>query len=168
MSAAVGHVVILGLMATGKTTVGDLLAARVGRPMRDSDRDIELRTGHTGREITAAQGVDALHHLEEEVLLDALAADEPTVICAAAWVVEAERCRAAIAERATAVWLDLPVSAILDRIDAQRHRRPVTAAELQELATRRAPLFRAVADLVVDAGQPAEAIVEEVELGLAH
>lgn len=159
--------VILGLMASGKTTVADALAARLGRPVRDSDRDIEARTGHTGREITAAEGVDALHHLEEEVLLDALSAEEPTVISAAAWVVESDRCRAAIMECSTAVWLDLPVPDILERIGRQEHRRPVTPAELEALAARRAPLFRQVADLVIDARQPADTIVDDLAARLA-
>lgn len=44
------HVVLLGMMGSGKTTVGELLAAQINRPYCDSDREIERITGRTGRQ----------------------------------------------------------------------------------------------------------------------
>ncbi len=51
MTRAARHVVLVGLMGSGKTTVGRLLAARLGRPLVDSDAVIEGTTGRTVREI---------------------------------------------------------------------------------------------------------------------
>ncbi|HEY4752428.1 MAG TPA: shikimate kinase, partial [Candidatus Limnocylindrales bacterium] len=69
----VRHVVLLGTMGSGKTTVGRLLAERLGRPLRDSDPEIEAATGYTAREIRDRDGPDALHDLEARLLLSTLA-----------------------------------------------------------------------------------------------
>jgi len=50
------HLVLVGLMASGKTTVGQTLAARLGRPFVDNDVVLERRTGRSAREIAAADG----------------------------------------------------------------------------------------------------------------
>ncbi len=76
------HVVIIGLMGAGKTSVGRRLAERLGRTWRDSDADIEAATGATVRELRDREGVDAMHARESAQLLDALATTEPSVISA--------------------------------------------------------------------------------------
>ena len=152
------HVVVMGLMGAGKSTVAEALARRLSRPWRDSDRDIEARTGRTGREIAAQQGVDELHRLEEAVLLDALAELPDQVIAAAGWVVESTRCRAAL-EPATVVFLDVEPAELQRRMASGRHRRALSTDELDRLVAARSPLFHQVADLVVDAnGRPGDVV----------
>ena len=53
------HIVLVGMMGAGKTTVGQLLAERLGRRMVDSDELIEARTGRTVREIYETDGEPA-------------------------------------------------------------------------------------------------------------
>ena len=158
------HVVVLGLMGAGKSTIAERLAARLHRPWRDSDSDIEAATGRTGREVAAdpAEGVDALHRLEEAVLLDALATDEPLVISAAGWVVEAARCRVQMRSRAFVVWLQAPADVLRARMATGQHRRASAPNELETLIERRTPLFQSVSDLVLDATDPPDALVAEV------
>src|SRR5689334_14413518 len=67
------HVVLMGLMGSGKSTVGRPLAARLDRPFVDNDDRLAARTGQTAREVAAAEGADALHAREAAVLVDALA-----------------------------------------------------------------------------------------------
>jgi shikimate kinase len=88
------HVVVVGLMGSGKTVVGRRLAASLGRPWRDSDREIEAATGLTVRQLRDRDGVDAMHALEARHLLEARAA-EPSVINAAASTIDVPGCRAA-------------------------------------------------------------------------
>lgn len=161
------HVVLVGMMGSGKTTTGRAVAERLGCPLRDCDADLEAREGRTGAEIAAREGIDHLHDLEEEVLLDALAADEPAVIAAAGWVIEAERCRRAMTERATVVWLDAPVDDLLLRMATSAHRRPLERDDAQALLARRTAWYAELADLHLDARDPtdelADRIVEAVE-----
>jgi shikimate kinase len=160
------HVVILGLMGAGKTTIASRLAAELGRPHRDSDHDIESMTSRTGRQIAADEGVEQLHHLEEEVLLDALGSTEPIVISAAGWVVESPRCRAAIHHDAVAVWLRLSTEDLRGRMDEGSHRRDLSDEQLTALIARRDPLFLDLADIVLDARRPPSEIVDDVILAI--
>ncbi|MEO1064012.1 MAG: shikimate kinase [Actinomycetota bacterium] len=156
------HLVVLGLIAAGKSTVADRVAAELGRPVLDSDRQVEALTGRTGGAIAEAEGVAALHELEASVLLGALSLPEPVVISAAASTVESARCRAALERRATVVWLDLVPEEAHRRATAQTHRRTISLAALRKLAERRRPLFVALADLRLDATEPIDALVGAV------
>jgi shikimate kinase len=156
------HVAIIGLMGVGKSTTAERLATRLGWPYRDSDRDIEARTGRTGGEIAAADGIPALHRLEESVLLDALARDEPTVITAAGSTIESAACRLALGERAMVVWLTLDADSLADRIATGSHRRTMTRSELDALIVRRSTLFAATASHTLDASAPVDSIVNSI------
>ncbi|MFA9446601.1 shikimate kinase [Egicoccus sp. AB-alg6-2] len=160
------HVVLVGMMGAGKTTTGAALASRLGRPLLDGDVELERRTGRTGAQIAATDGVDRLHHLEEEVLLDALSATTPTVIAAAGSVAEAERCQAPLAERALVVWLDAPVTALVSRMGSGDHRRPLEADAAHVLLQRRRAAFAAIADLHLDAVTPTDELVEAIVTAL--
>ena len=150
------------MMGVGKSTVAGLLAARLGRPHRDSDRDIESLTGRTGRQIAAEAGVDELHRLEEEVLLEALGSTQPSVVSAAGWVVESPRCRATIQREAVSVWLRLAADDLRTRMNEGVHRRDMSADELARLFIRREPLLQELADVVVDARRAPRDIVDEL------
>ncbi|MEX1170389.1 MAG: shikimate kinase, partial [Chloroflexota bacterium] len=139
------HVVVVGLMGSGKTVVGRRLAARLGWPWRDSDREIEASTGLTVRELRDRDGVDAMHALEARHLLDALAEPAPSVISAAASTVEAPECQAAMTAPGVAVvWLRAMPATLAGRFSARDRHRPEFSASpehfLAEQAARRHPL----------------------------
>jgi shikimate kinase len=154
-------------MGAGKSTHADLLAERLGRAHRDSDRDIEVLTGRTGRVIAETSGVDELHVLEEAVLLGALAGDVPLVVSAAGSVIESERCRTALRRRATVVFLDVPIEELRERMTAGTHRRAMPRDELEDLAARRTPMFRELADIVTSATETPQRTVEQIVERLA-
>jgi shikimate kinase len=155
------HLVIVGLMGSGKTTVGTALARRLGLPHRDSDADLLARTGRSARAIAAAEGVEALHELELQHLLDALRVPEPSVISAAASLVDAVTAREALtAPAAFVVWLRIDPATAAIRARRSRHRPGHESLTAQ--AARRDPLFAAIADLVEDATDDPGAIVERV------
>src|SRR5262245_19545897 len=79
------HIVLIGLMGSGKTSTGRVLAHLVGRPYIDNDELLERKTEYTARELQDVSGADALHDAEVASLLDALEATQPTVVSAAAF-----------------------------------------------------------------------------------
>lgn len=152
------HVVIVGSMGVGKSTLADGLAAALGRPHLDSDVSIEDDTGRTARAIAAQDGIEALHALEVATLLGHLATDEPVVVSAAASVVDARAARAAL-RSPTVLWLDLPVEALHERIRSGDHRRPIAPEVLAELDARRRPHLEALADHRLDAALSPDELV---------
>ena len=160
-----GHVVLVGMMGVGKTTVGLRLADALGRPFADSDALIEARTGRTVREIFAADGEPAFRAVESEVLADSLAATSPTVIAAAGGVVLDPANRALLRRAATVAWLQAPVSVLVDRVAAGEHRPAVEAdpeGTLSRMEQARSELYAEVADVVVDSSRPVPDVVAQV------
>jgi shikimate kinase len=147
------HVVLVGLMGAGKTSVGRVLADRLGRRLCDSDGVIEARTGRTVRQIFEDDGEPAFRALETEVLLEALADPSPAVIAAAGGVVLSERNRAALkSARAKVVWLRADPANLVDRVRTGVHRPALDgdpAGTLQHMHEVREPLYREVADMII-------------------
>ena len=73
------RVVIVGMPASGKSTVGSQVAEALGVPFHDADDVIEARTGKLIREIFSDDGEDAFRAIEEQVVLELLASDECVV-----------------------------------------------------------------------------------------
>lgn len=161
-----GHIVLVGLMGSGKTTVGAALAAVLDVPHRDSDSDIERETGLTGRQHAARDGIDALHALEAHLLLMALEQPGPSVISPAASIIDDPACRAALRDpRHLVVWLDASPAALAARLKPDDHRPaigPDMGEVLERQTTERTPALREVADLTLDAIRPPAELVEAI------
>lgn len=156
------HIVLIGLMGSGKTTLANALAKRIGFPIRDSDRDIERLWGTTGSAVAAAHGVARLHEIERGLLLGSLAADQPTIITAAASTIDDDLCRRAMTARAYVVVLSAPIEVLLERAAGGDHRRTVDRDEFEALADSRSEFLTAVADLTVDTRLPVRDLVAAI------
>lgn len=145
-------VVLVGLMGAGKTSTARRIAAGLGRPLRDSDHDLEKQYGLTAAEQVAQDGVAILHEREARHIREALVEQPPPVIAAAASVVEDPATRSALAN-AFVVWLHAPTWLLAKRMRDGAHRPHYDADLKQMLAAqqqRRERWFRSVADLDVD------------------
>lgn len=147
------HLVLVGMMGSGKSTVARLVAQRLGRRVVDSDAVIEARTGRTVREIFAEDGEPAFRALESQVLAEALADCEPAVIAAAGGVVLDPANRAALRRSgARVVWLSAEPTTLAARV-VQGGHRPLLDDDplgtLQQMHVDREPLYREVADAIV-------------------
>ncbi|SDK18769.1 shikimate kinase [Nonomuraea jiangxiensis] len=157
-------VVVIGLMGSGKTTAGRLIADALGLPLSDSDPFLQKEHGGTAAQLAAREGAAALHGYEADHVLRELAG-EPKVIAAAASTVEDPRVRAALRE-AFVVWVDAADEVLAARMRSSDHRPDFDPAAMR---ARRAPYFREVADLVCDVGvlgpeQVRDAVLERMGL----
>jgi shikimate kinase len=151
--AADQHLVLVGLMAVGKTTVARLAAAELERALFDTDAMIEQRTGRTVREIFANDGEPAFRTLESDVLRIALASETPAVIAAAGGVVLSRDNRDALNHaNVRVVWLCAGPHTLLRRLNSAAHR-PLLDGDpvgtLQRMLNEREALYREVADAIV-------------------
>jgi shikimate kinase len=148
----VTQVVLVGLMGSGKSTVGRLVAERTGRRLVDVDVAITARTGRSVREMWEAGGEAAYRHLESAEVLAALRSGDPVVVAAPGGVVLDPAVRAAL-RAAFAVWLRADPAVLARRVGSGDHRpllgdRPYEV--LSTMARNRAALYEEVADAVVD------------------
>ncbi len=153
-SADTRHIVLVGMMGAGKTTVGHRLAARLGRRMVDSDELIEARTGRTVREIFERDGEPAFRVLETAALVEALDVPEPLVIAAAGGVLMRPENREALQRSgALVVWLRADPAVLAVRATRGVHRPLLDGdpdAAMRRLLPEREPLYREAADVVID------------------
>lgn len=161
------HLVLVGLMGTGKSTVARSLGLRLGRRVVDTDGEIETRSGRTVRQVIVDDGEDVFRDMESEVVRDALADPEPTVIAAAGGVVlRAENRAAIIASGARVVWLAAEPSTLVERVRAGSHRPALDSdpeSTLRRMHETRESLYREVAHQIVSVdGRSVADVVEAI------
>ena len=100
-----GHLVLVGMMGAGKTTVGRRCATRLGRGFVDTDDLVESTTGMRVAEIFETQGEPAFRELERVAVADACASPEPLVIACGGGAVLDPDSRRALRDAGLVVWL---------------------------------------------------------------
>lgn len=165
------HVVLVGPMGVGKTTVGRRLARDLQRPFADADEQVELRAGRTIPVIFRDDGEQAFRRLESEVLADLLGRPDPLVVAAGGGVVIHPENRALLGRRGFVVWLRASPGFLAARADPA-HRpllagEPEPAATLERLVAARGPLYAEVADAAVDV-EAFHAADDKPKRALAH
>jgi shikimate kinase len=145
------HVVLVGMMGSGKTTVGRRVAARLDRPFLDADAELEERSGRTVGEWFAESGEDAFRDAESATLTALLDHPEPAVIAAGGGVVIRAENRSALRDPFV-VLLDAGPAFLASRV-ARKSHRPLVAEDakgtLERLHAERGSWYREVADVVV-------------------
>jgi len=156
------HLVLVGPMGAGKSTIGEIVAKRLDRPYIDSDDEVERRTGRTARQIAAAEGLAALHRLELTVLRDSLSKETPAVIGSAASVVDESTGRLALGMARHVVWLHADAEHLARRTAASGHEhRPIVDSSVVQ---QREPLYRSVATAMVDVDDLAPEVIADKAL----
>jgi shikimate kinase len=148
------RVLLLGMMGSGKTSVGREIQARTGWPYVDNDEAVLRDTGLATRELHEQRGTEALRAAESQVMHGALVASPPYLAGIAAGVVEdPANVEALEADDAFVVYLHTPLDVLVRRVGSGEGRpwlQPDPATALRVLSEGREPLYRQVADLVVD------------------
>jgi shikimate kinase len=172
LTDAASSIVLVGMMAVGKTSVGRRLASVRGWEFFDSDRQIETITGRTVAEIWRTDGEPAFRRLESQVLADALASTTPRVIAAAGGTVLDENNRRLMQLHHPVVWLRAQPDLLATRVGTAAHRPLLDedpAGVLKALDAIRRPLYEEVADVVVDVDDlTPDQVVTCIEVALEH
>lgn len=159
------HVVLVGMMGVGKSSLARRLGRALHRPVFDTDAEIMTRTGRTIPEIFEADGEPAFRDLEVAVLADLLARPEPSVIAGAGGIVLRPENRAALHRAGTVVWLRAPVEVLLTRVARGTHR-PALAEDpegtLRAMESDRDVLYAEVADVTIDTDRRFDTILTEI------
>jgi shikimate kinase len=147
------RVLLIGMMGVGKSTVGHVVAERLGWPYLDSDEWVERHTGRTVPEIFASDGEAAFRAQETAALEEAATSDGPLVVGVAGGAVLRPENRELIRRGGLTVWLRADPLTMAKRVGSG-HGRPLLgddpAAALKRLYPEREPHYRELADLVVD------------------
>jgi shikimate kinase len=167
-------ILLVGMMAAGKSSVGRRLAERRGWEFFDSDKQIETITGRTVAEIWRTDGEPAFRRLEAQVLADALASTRARVIAAAGGTVLDPQNRRLMELHHPVVWLRARPETLAGRVAVgSTTHRPLLdndpAGVLQRLDATRRPYYEEVADVVVDVDDlTADQVAACVEAALEH
>ena len=159
-------VYLVGMPGAGKSVVGQELAGRLGVPFVDLDTEIERETAKSVGEIFASEGEAAFRAREAAALVEASAHDPSVVACGGGVVLEPAN-RITLRNTGVAVFLDVPIEQLRNRVRPAAERPLIReAGDLERLLASREPLYREFAAHVVDGtgtpGEVAEAIVEEL------
>lgn len=166
------NIFLVGLMGSGKTTVGRLLAKRLGMRFVDSDHEIEARTGATISWIFEIEGEDSFRRREVETINDLTSQDGVVLATGGGAVVHPEN-RKNLKTRGTVIYLRATVNNILQRTMHDKSR-PLLQTEnrrqkIEELARQREKFYSEVADIIIDTGRPnVHAMVQTIMNQLAN
>jgi shikimate kinase len=147
------RLLLVGMMAVGKTTVGQLCAKRLGWSFLDSDAQLLSDTGRSAQEIFDADGDEALRILESRALVEAVARREPVVVSVAGGAVLSESNRSLLTRSGVVVWLRASIETLSERVrrgGARPRLGDDPTQSLRDLYETRHPLSAAVADFVID------------------
>lgn len=149
-------VVLVGMMGAGKTTVGREYAKRHQMRFVDCDHEMEARTGVKVPTIFEIEG-EAGFRRRESQLLDELTRESGLVLATGGGVVLAPANRALLTSRGIVVYLNVPTSVLWERTRHDRNRPllhvPNPRERIESLYRERDPLYREVADIVIDGGR---------------
>jgi shikimate kinase/3-dehydroquinate synthase len=160
-------IALSGFMATGKSTVGPALAARLGVPFVDTDTEIERQTGKSVPDLWRAEGEAAFRRRESELVERLLAGPEPMVIGLGGGTVTVKRTRRLLLDRAVVVTLTASPETIVSRVRDVAARPNLAVggdpvARAAELLEARAEAYAECHLTLSSEGFEPEAIVDEI------
>lgn len=119
------HVSLIGFMGSGKTTVGQALAKRLGRPFVDTDAEVERMLGMSLPDIFANLGEAAFREAEQDALSDALRPLDPIVLATGGGTPCAEGAMEWMRRRSLVIALQPPMETLLHRLEESPQTRPL-------------------------------------------
>jgi shikimate kinase len=146
------RVFVIGLMGSGKSTIGRRLSSRTGWPYVDNDTLVEQVAGRKAPEIEAEGGVEALHDAELAAFEHALTIPPPVILGVAGFVVVDPELRERMRASGTVIWLRARPETLRLRVGSGRGRREdATDIDwIRSVVAERTPAFDEAAHIVID------------------
>ncbi len=168
----VDRIALMGMMGSGKSSVGRVMSERTGWPFVDNDALVQRATGSTARELLARHGLEALRDAESAALDEALAMPGPVIVAVAAGVVLDPVNRERLREAGFVVWLSAAAEELADRAVGAEHRPWLEGEDpvawFRDTIEARRAMYTEVADLVIDTGSDTPAQAAERILTAYH
>ena len=147
------NIVLIGYRGTGKSTVGRLLAARLGRDLVSTDAEIVKRAQRTIPEIVAQEGWENFRDLESDICRELASRDQLVIDTGGGAILRAQNVEA-LKKNSTVFWLTASVETIAKRIGGDNQRPSLTGTksfvdEIQGVLRERTPKYQAAADYVI-------------------
>ena len=144
------NIVLIGYRGTGKSTVGRLLAGRLGREFVSTDEEIVKRTRRTIPEIVAQQGWDYFRDLESDICRELGSRDQLIIDTGGGAILRAQNVEV-LKKNGTLIWLTASVETITKRIGGDNQRPSLTGTksfvdEIQDVLRERTPKYQAAAE----------------------
>ncbi len=160
------NIVLVGPMGVGKTTIGRQLAKSLRLKFKDSDREIEKRTGVDIPLIFELEGEEGFRR-REAGMIEELSVQRGLVIATGGGAVINPLNRDVLSQNAAVIYLSADIEQLLERTSKDA-KRPLLQTEnpeqrIRELLMQRDPLYREVANIVVNTGgRSVKAVIKEI------
>ena len=153
------RVILIGPMGSGKTTIGSLLAEKLGLSFRDTDHLIEEQQEKTVSQIFLDQGEDAFRAIEKRVLREELLTDGTVLSLGGGAPISIDAQSALRAIASHIIFLDISLSTVAPRIGFNRDRPLLLnnpRGQWQTLMEARRPIYEAIADTIINVDDKSE------------
>lgn len=161
------RVILIGPMGSGKTTIGQLLASKLGISFRDTDHVIEEKSGKSVSDIFLEDGEDAFRILEKKVLREELLTDNTVLALGGGAPISVDAQSALRAIASPVVYLDISLATVAPRIGFNRDRPLLLhnpRGQWQTLMEARRPIYESIADTVIDVNDKTESEILDLIL----
>jgi len=161
------RLILIGPMGSGKTTIGSLLAEKLGLSFRDTDHLIEEQEGKTVSQIFLDQGEDAFRAIEKRVLREELLTDGTVLSLGGGAPISIDAQSALRAIASHIIFLDISLSTVAPRIGFNRDRPLLLnnpRGQWQTLMEARRPIYEAIADATISVDDKSEEEIVTIAL----
>lgn len=161
------HIILIGFMGAGKTTIGQTLARRLNRPLFDTDQLIEEQAGMSVSRIFEKYGEEEFRRLETETIRSMIFVEEDWVLSVGGGLPLREENRRLLKQAGTVVYLRVRSGTVLERLKGDTTRPLLQGgdvkAKVEKLLSYRSPIYEEAAHVTVDVdGKPPDEIGEEI------
>ena len=153
------RVILIGPMGSGKTTIGSLVAGKLGLSFRDTDHLIEEQEEKTISQIFLDEGEDAFRAIEKRVLREELLTDGTVLSLGGGAPISIDAQSALRAIASHIIFLDISLSTVAPRIGFNRDRPLLLnnpRGQWQTLMEARRPIYEAIADTIINVDDKSE------------